>query len=70
MIRICLFKEKEKEGGEGRSQFGGQWKFLMLGGQWEVPMFGGLWKEKKKEKHLFTIFSIDLKVLFYHGSRP
>jgi hypothetical protein len=47
-----LFKEKEKEGGEGRSQFGGQWKVPMLGGQWKVPMFSGQWKEK--EKHLFT----------------
>jgi hypothetical protein len=43
MIRICPFKEKEKEGGEERSQ---------LDGQWKVPMFGGQWKEK--EKHLFT----------------
>ncbi len=32
MIRICLFKKKEKEGGEGRSQLGGQWKVPMLGG--------------------------------------
>jgi hypothetical protein len=24
------FKEKEKEGGEGRSQFGGEWKVLMV----------------------------------------
>jgi len=56
-----LFKEKEKEGGEGRSQFGGQWKVPMLGGQQKVPMLGGQrkvpmlagqWKEK--DKHLFT----------------
>jgi hypothetical protein len=33
MIRIRLFKEKEKEGGEGRSQLGGQWKAFMVGGQ-------------------------------------
>jgi len=46
------FKEKEKEGSEGRSQLGGQWKVLMLGGQWKVPMFGGQWKEK--EKHIFN----------------
>jgi hypothetical protein len=26
MIQICLFFKKEKEGGEGRSQLGGQWK--------------------------------------------
>jgi hypothetical protein len=43
MIQIRPFKEKEKEGGEGRSQFGGQWK---------VPMFGG--QRMEKEKHLFT----------------
>jgi hypothetical protein len=43
MIRIHPFKKKEKEGGERRSQ---------LGGQWKVPMFGGQWKEK--EKHLST----------------
>jgi hypothetical protein len=35
------FKEKEKEGGEGRHQFGGLWKVPILGGQWKVPMFGG-----------------------------
>jgi hypothetical protein len=35
------FKEKEKEGDEGRSQLGGQWKVLMLGGQWKVLMFDG-----------------------------
>ncbi len=48
MIRICLFKEKEKEGGEGRSQFGGQWKVLMFGGPWKVSMFDGQWKVKEK----------------------
>jgi len=32
MIQICNFKEKEKEGGEGRPQLGGQWKVPMLGG--------------------------------------
>jgi hypothetical protein len=26
------FKKKEKEGGEGRSQFNGQWKVPLLGG--------------------------------------
>ncbi len=30
MIQICAFKEKEKEEGEGRSQFGGIWKVLSL----------------------------------------
>jgi hypothetical protein len=55
------FKDKEKEGGEGKSQFGGQWKVPMFGGQWKVPMFGGQWKVpmfggpwKEKEKHLFN----------------
>jgi hypothetical protein len=77
MIQIHAFKEKEKEGSEGRPR---------LGGQWKVPMFGGPWKEKEMEKkkhpfHLFSFssptnftyfyfFSIDLKVLLYHGSRP
>jgi len=32
MIKICAFKEKEKEGGEGRPQLSGLWKVLMLGG--------------------------------------
>jgi hypothetical protein len=31
MIRIRLFKKKVKEGGEGRSQFDGQWKVSMFG---------------------------------------
>jgi len=35
-----LFKEKEKEGGEERSQ---------LGGQWKVPMLSGPWKEKERD---------------------
>jgi hypothetical protein len=55
----------------------------MLGGQWRVLMLGGQWKVKEKKKHLFTslhfpqqillepsFFSIDLKILLYHGSRP
>jgi hypothetical protein len=32
MIQIRSFKKKEKEGGEGRPQLGGQWKVSMLGG--------------------------------------
>ncbi len=35
------FKNKEKAGGERRSQLGGQWKVPMFSGQWKVPMFGG-----------------------------
>jgi hypothetical protein len=71
MIQIRVLLEKEKEGGEGRPQ---------LGGEWKVPMLGGPWKEK--EKHLFDLFSlppntfylnlffsIDFKVLLYHDSR-
>ncbi len=30
MIRIRTFKEKEKEGGEGRPQLGGFWKVILL----------------------------------------
>jgi hypothetical protein len=63
MIRIRCFKEKKKEGFEGRFELNGQWKVLMFGGHWKVPMFGGpwkvpmlsgQWKEKEKENHLFT----------------
>ncbi len=34
MIQIRPFQEKEMEGGEKRSQFGGQWKVPLLGGPW------------------------------------
>jgi hypothetical protein len=44
MIQICPFKEKEKEGGEERSQLGGQWKVIMFGGLWKIPMLVGPWK--------------------------
>jgi hypothetical protein len=44
MIQICPFKNKEKEGGEGISQLGDQWKVPLLGGPWKVPLFGGLGK--------------------------
>jgi hypothetical protein len=30
MIEIHIFKEKEKEGGKGRRQLGGQWKVQMF----------------------------------------
>ncbi len=62
--------------------FGGPWKVPMFSGLWKVPMFGDFWKEKKKHHvHLFSFspptiflapssFSIDIKVLLYHGSRP
>ncbi len=39
MIRIRPFKNKE--GGERRSQFDGQWKEKE-----KVPMLGGQWREK------------------------
>jgi hypothetical protein len=42
MIEIHLFKEKEKEVCEGRSQLGGQCKVPLLGDPWKVPLFGGL----------------------------
>jgi hypothetical protein len=41
MIRICPFKEKERD--ERKSQLGGQWKEKE-----KVPMFGGQWKEKEE----------------------
>jgi hypothetical protein len=44
MIRIRPFKEKEKKGGEGKSQLDGQWKVPIFGGQRKVPMVGGQWK--------------------------
>jgi hypothetical protein len=60
MIQIRVLLEKEKEGGEGRPQ---------LGGEWKVPMLGGPWKEK--EKHFFDLFSLPpqqilLKPFFFH----
>jgi len=39
MIQIRAFKDKEKEGGEGKPQLGGQWEVLMLGGPLKVPNF-------------------------------
>jgi hypothetical protein len=60
MIQIRPFKEKEKEGGERRSQLSDQWKVPLFGCPWKVPLLsgprkvpllGGQWKEK--EKHLF-----------------
>jgi hypothetical protein len=74
------WKEKEKV-----PMFGGQWKekekVPMLGGQWEVPSLVANVRLKKNPFHLFlpspqlillkpSIFPFDLKVLFYHGSRP
>jgi hypothetical protein len=53
MIQIHAFKEKEKEGNEGRPQLGDQWKVPslvalgknpMLGGQWGSILFSGQWK--------------------------
>ncbi len=38
------FKDKEKEGGERKSQLGGQWKVPLIGGPQKVPMFGDLCK--------------------------
>jgi hypothetical protein len=41
MIQICAFKEKEKEGGEGEPQLGGQWKApsLVALGMFHVWLF-------------------------------
>ncbi len=53
MIEIRTFKEKEKVGGEGRPQIGGQWKVPslvalemnpMLEGQWGSILFSDQWK--------------------------
>jgi hypothetical protein len=58
--------------------FNDQWKVSILGDQWKVLMFGGQWEEKHLSPFStfpstnFTwtfIFSFDLKVLFYHGSK-
>jgi hypothetical protein len=72
MIKIHTFKEKGKEGGEGRPQFDGQWKVPCL------VAFG-----RRRRNILFTsfyfppheillkpFFSIDFRVLFYHGFKP
>jgi hypothetical protein len=66
MIRTCVFQEKEKEGGEGRPQLGGQWKVPMLGGQWGNILLGGLRKEK--EKHIFHCFSFSPSTNFIQTS--
>jgi hypothetical protein len=105
MIQICTFKEKEKEGGKGGPQLGGQWKVpslvaldmnpmlrgqwgnILLSDQWKVPnlvAFGMSydWLPLEVEREAFfslpstfypikfylNLFSIDFKVLFYHGS--
>ncbi len=44
MIQIHAFREKEKEGGKGRPQLGGQWNVPMFGGQWGSILLGGQWK--------------------------
>ncbi len=73
MIQVRLLKRRRREGGKGRSKAWWSMEGSKLGGQWKV-----------KEKHLFTschfppqqslfrpsIFSLDLKVLLYHGPRP
>jgi hypothetical protein len=43
MIQICTFKEKGKEGVEGKTQLGGQWKVPNLMTIQMNPMFGGQW---------------------------
>jgi len=44
MTWIHAFKEKEKEGSEGRPQLDGLWKVPMFGGLRKVLMFSGPWK--------------------------
>jgi hypothetical protein len=64
MIQTCAFKDKRKEGGEGRSRLGGQWKFPnlvakhLVQSSMEGSMFGFLWKEKEKHHfHLLPLFT-------------
>jgi hypothetical protein len=83
MIQVCLLKRRRKEV-KVDPKFGGQWKekekFPLLGGQWNVPLLGGQWNVKEKPfsplptfppTNLLkpSIFSFDLEVLLYHGSR-
>jgi hypothetical protein len=59
---------------------GRQWGNILLGGQWKVPslmVFGRKGKTSFSPpstfhpiRFYFNVFSIDFKVLFYHGSRP
>jgi hypothetical protein len=43
MIQIPAFKKKEKEGGEGKLELGGQWKVLNLMALEMNLMLGNLW---------------------------
>jgi hypothetical protein len=73
MIRLRPFKEKE--GGEGRSPLGVQWKekekVLMFGGQWKEKekylMFGGQWKGKEKYLMFGGQWKEKEKVLMFGG---
>jgi hypothetical protein len=71
MIQIHTFKEKEKEGGEGRPQLGGQWKvpslmaleeasYLVANGRFQclvaLGMFHVWWSMGKHAFHLFSFF--------------
>jgi hypothetical protein len=60
MMWIRLFKEKEKEGGEGRSEHDGQWKeeekHLFTSSHFHPTIF-------------FKPLFFNLKVLLYHASR-
>jgi len=47
MIQIRTFKKKEKEGSEGKPQFGGQWKVPMLSGPWKVPSLVAFGRRRK-----------------------
>jgi hypothetical protein len=64
MIWICFFQKKEMEGGEGRSQFGGQWK------EKEKHIFTFSHFPPNKFYLNLWFFPFNLKVLLYHGFRP
>jgi len=80
MIRIHLFKEKEKEGSEGiptrwLMEGSNAWWFLKVSNVW-WPMEGEgetpfhLFPFSPKQFYLNLHFFFDLKVLLYHGFRP
>jgi hypothetical protein len=70
MIQIRAFKEKEKEGGEGKFQLGGQWKVQCLvafGRRMKNIIF--IFFHLPPNKFCLNIFFIDLNFLLCHGFR-
>jgi hypothetical protein len=65
----------------GSILFSGQWKVSMLGGPWKVPSLVTFKRRRRRRNIIFTsfhfapskfylnFFSIDFKVLLYHGSK-